>query len=423
MLAQLSKAKYFTTLDLASGYHQIPVAKEDQHKTAFRTRYGSFEFLVMPFGLTNAPATFQSTMNKILHPYLDVFVLVYLDDILIYSETLEDHIKNVKTVLEMLKSQGFYLQREKCSFFQKEVLFLGFLVSGNGVRPNPELVNTIKGNDSILVFVDRLTKMVRVAATTTNCDSRTTANLFMEHVFRSYGIPKTIVSDRDIRFVSAFWSDLLKCLGSRSLMSTAFHPQTDGQTERANRTLEDMLRCFCSDYMDRWDTLLIPLEFAYNDSKHAGTKETPFFLNYGRHPNLPLSLAIGAEQPCLHKNSTIYVEDMKNALEVARSRLEIAQQRQMLYANKSRREHDFKVGDQVLLATHPIKFEGTILKKLGPRYFGPFEIIRFIPKNAVELNTASYGHKFFPVVHVDRLKKYYPTLDIPTLEEELLLKK
>lgn len=282
---------------------------------------------------------------------------------------------------------------------------------------------TTKGNDSILVFVDRLTKMVRVAATTTNCDSRTTANLFMEHVFRSYGIPKTIVSDRDIRFVSAFWSDLLKCLGSRSLMSTAFHPQTDGQTERANRTLEDMLRCFCSDYMDRWDTLLIPLEFAYNDSKHAGTKETPFFLNYGRHPNLPLSLAIGAEQPCLHKNSTIYVEDMKNALEVARSRLEIAQQRQMLYANKSRREHDFKVGDQVLLATHPIKFEGTILKKLGPRYFGPFEIIRFIPKNAVELNTASYGHKFFPVVHVDRLKKYYPTLDIPTLEEELLLKK
>ena len=143
---------------------------------------------------------------------------------------------------------------------------------------------TIKGNDSILVFVDRLTKMVRVAATTTNCDSRTTANLFMEHVFRSYGVPKTIVSDRDIRFASAFWSDLLNCLGSRSLMSTAFHPQTDGQTERANRTLEDMLRCFCSDYMDRWDTLLIPLEFAYNDSKHAGTKETPFFLNYGRHP-------------------------------------------------------------------------------------------------------------------------------------------
>lgn len=81
------------------------------------------------------------------------------------------------------------------------------------------------------------------------------------------------------------------------------------------------------------------------------------------------------------------------------------------------------MGDQVLLGTHPLKFEGTVLRKLGLRYVGPFEIIRFIPKNAVELNTASYGHTFFPVVHVDRLKKYHPSLDIPTLEERLLTKK
>jgi hypothetical protein len=131
-LDRLGKASHLSSLDLLSGYWQVRVRDEDVPKTAFNTRYGKYEFLVMPFGLTNAPATFQTLMNSILRPYIDKFVLVYLDDILIYSNSEEEHREHLKLVLQALREHQLYARPEKCTFNRATVEFCGHVV-GQGV--------------------------------------------------------------------------------------------------------------------------------------------------------------------------------------------------------------------------------------------------------------------------------------------------
>ena len=138
LMDRLHGARYFTKIDLSSGYHQIRVRESDIHKTAFVSRYGSFEYMVMPFGLCNAPATFQRVMNTMLREGLDKFVLVFLDDILIYSRTLEEHIHHIRAVLERLRSEKFYGRLFKCDFFRTEVEYLGFDVGAQGIKPSLE---------------------------------------------------------------------------------------------------------------------------------------------------------------------------------------------------------------------------------------------------------------------------------------------
>jgi hypothetical protein len=142
-LAQLSKAKYFTKLDIKDAYYLLRMAEGEEWKTAFRTRYGLFESLVMPMGLTNAPATFQKFINDILRPFLDQFCTAYLDDILIYSDTLEEHKIHVRRVLEAIKGAGLTLKAEKCEFHQSSVKFLGVIISRDGVKMDPRKVKDI----------------------------------------------------------------------------------------------------------------------------------------------------------------------------------------------------------------------------------------------------------------------------------------
>jgi len=142
-LDRLSGATVFSALDLKDAYYRIPIRKGDEWKTAFRTRYGHFEYQVMPFGLTNAPATFQAYINKALAGYLDEFCVVYLDDILIYSKDKEEHTKHLRLVLERLRRHALYANPKKCRFYTKEVEFLGFVVSDEGVSMDPERVITI----------------------------------------------------------------------------------------------------------------------------------------------------------------------------------------------------------------------------------------------------------------------------------------
>jgi len=118
LMDRLAGAKYFSKIDLYSGYHQIRIKEDDIPKTAFRTCYGHYEFLVLPFGLTNAPATFMTLMNNIFHDYLDKFVIVYLDDILIYSKTKEEHLQHVRTILETLRKHKLYAKDTKCELIK-----------------------------------------------------------------------------------------------------------------------------------------------------------------------------------------------------------------------------------------------------------------------------------------------------------------
>ncbi|KAI3802065.1 hypothetical protein L1987_30189 [Smallanthus sonchifolius] len=141
---QLQGSTYFSKIDLRSGYHQLRVQEEDVPKTAFRTRYGHYEFMVMPFGLTNAPVVFMDLMNRVCKPYLDKFVIVFIDDILIYSKTKSDHEQHLKLVLDLLRKEQLYAKFSKCEFWLKEVQFLGHIVNEKGIHVDPAKIEAVK---------------------------------------------------------------------------------------------------------------------------------------------------------------------------------------------------------------------------------------------------------------------------------------
>jgi hypothetical protein len=143
LLDQLQGASVFSKIDLQSGYHQVRVKEGDIPKTAFRTRYGHYEFLVMSFGLTNAPAVFMNTMNRVFHDYLDQFIVVFIDDILIYSKNQEDHGVHLRKALERLRQEQLFAKLEKCEFWLDSVSFLGHVISGEGVSIDPEKVKAV----------------------------------------------------------------------------------------------------------------------------------------------------------------------------------------------------------------------------------------------------------------------------------------
>ncbi|GJX32587.1 putative reverse transcriptase domain-containing protein [Tanacetum coccineum] len=141
---QLQGACCFSKIDLRSGYHQLRVQEEDIPKTMFRTRYGHFEFTVMSFRLTNAPAIFMDLMNRVCKPYLDKFVIVFIDDILIYSKSEEEHEVHLKTILDLLEKEKLYAKFSKCEFWLKEVQFLGHVVNRDGIHMDPSKFESVK---------------------------------------------------------------------------------------------------------------------------------------------------------------------------------------------------------------------------------------------------------------------------------------
>jgi hypothetical protein len=142
-LDELHRARYFSKLDLRYGYYKIRVRLEDVAKTAFQTHEGHYEFKVMPFGLTNAPTTFQATMNELFHPYLHKHVLVFFDDILVYSKTWEEHMKHLGQVLSLLEENKFYAKMSKCAFGKEEIEYLGHIISKKGVKIDPKKIRAI----------------------------------------------------------------------------------------------------------------------------------------------------------------------------------------------------------------------------------------------------------------------------------------
>lgn len=263
---------------------------------------------------------------------------------------------------------------------------------------------TRAGHDAIVVFVDKLTKWAIYVATRTDVDAPGLARLFFEHVVRLHGVPTAIVSDRDPRFTSIFWRALWAQLGTQLQMSTAFHPQTDGQTERQNRTLEETLRAYVSYKQDDWDQHLAAAELAHNTALHASTGFSPFYLNYGRHPLLPLDVAVQPSNTSNNPAAADRVQQLHQSLQQAKLALQRAQQRQAYYADQHRRELTFRVGDSVFLSTEHLALKDPQRsKKLMSKFIGPFRVTRVISPVAYELELPP-SLKIHPVFHVSKLK-------------------
>ncbi len=272
-----------------------------------------------------------------------------------------------------------------------------------------KLPRTKSGHDAIVVFVDKFSKMAHYVPTNTDTNAVDFCNLFITNIVRLHGLPATIISDRDSRFTSCFWNAVCKQLTIRLSMSTAYHPMSDGQSERVNRTLEESLRSYVNYHQNNWDQHLPLIEFAHNNVIHTSTNYSPFYLNYGAHPRSPVVTALGPE--CnINDTAANVITNIYDTLEYALSNIEKAQAQQVKYANKHRRDFEqFEVGDLVLLSTTNLKASGPgRAEKLSPQRIGPFRITRVLSKLNYELDLPPVLNKKYNVFHVSLLTKFYP---------------
>ncbi|XP_049406129.1 uncharacterized protein LOC125869726 [Solanum stenotomum] len=502
------------------------LAEQDNPKTAFRTRYDHYEFLEMSFGLTNAPAAFMDLMTRVFRPYLDLFVIVFIDDILVYSRSRSEHEQHLRIVLQTLKDHRLYAKFSKCEFWLESVAFLGHVVSKEGIRVDPTKIEAIRdwhrptsvtkirsfvglagyyrrfveGFSTIATPLTRLTRVdvpfvwsdecgasflrlkellttapiltlpVEGEGFTVYCDAsgvglgcvlmqqgqviayatrqlkihernypthdmELAAVVFALKIWRHYlyGVRceiyndhmslQYIMSQRDLNSRQRRWIELLKDydlsiirarrmafqeeLGTRVHLSTAFHPQTDGQSERTIQVLEDMLRACVMDFGGQWDQFLPLAEFAYNNSYHSSIQMAPFEALYGRRCRSPVGWFESTEP---RPRGTDLLQEALDQVRVIQDRLRTAQSRHQSYADQRRRPLKFSVGDRVFLRVSPMKGVMRFGRrgKLSPRYIGPFEILRTVGEVAYELALPPVFSAIHPVFHVSMLRRYVP---------------
>ena len=224
--------------------------------------------------------------------------------------------------------------------------------------------------DAILVVVDKYTKMAKYIPVQKTIDAATLANIFHNRIVMKFGTPASIVMDRDSLFTSHFWSSLCFYMKARRRLSTAFHPQTDGQTERQNQVLEHYLRCYANHKQDNWVRYLPMAEFVYNNSVHASTGMTPFYALYGYHPEF--SWDVSTEPPNKEAPSAKErIEDLLNERKHLEERWRKAVEYQAKPYNAKHTPKHFTMGDYVLLSSKNIKMNRPS-KKLVHRFLGPF---------------------------------------------------
>jgi hypothetical protein len=266
------------------------------------------------------------------------------------------------------------------------------------------LPTSTKKNDTIMVVVDKLSKSAHFIPVKSHYKAIDIANIFMKEIFRLHGMPKNIVSDRDTKFTSNFWKSLMAGLETKLLFSITYHPQTDGQTERLNQILEDMLRMHVMHLPKKWEDYLPLVEFAYNNGYQESLKMSPFEVLYGRPCNTLVSWSNLVNRITIGPNM---LKEMEQQVIQIKQNLKVAQNKQKSYADRKRTPREFKMGDHVYLKVRPRKSSLRIgaCAKLVPRYCGPFEVLERVGPVAYRLALPPTV-KAHNVFHVSLLKKY-----------------
>nr|GEV42625.1 putative reverse transcriptase domain-containing protein [Tanacetum cinerariifolium] len=415
----------YSKIDLRSGYHQLRVREEYIPKTAFRTHYGHYEFQVMPLGLTNASVVFMNLMNQ----------------------KKQEHEEHLKLLLELLKKEELYAKFSTCAFWIPKVQFLSHVIDraenfivyfdashkGLGVVLMQNEMEELNMRQRCWLELLDLPKQIlnartearkpenfeaedvggmirkeklkpRVDGTLCLKNKKRLTRLYMKKVVMRHGIPVSIICDCDGRFTSNFWRSFQNALGTRLDMSTAYHPQTDGQSERTIQTLEDMLRACVIDFGNGWDRHLPLIEFSYNNSYHTGIKTAPFEELYGRKCRSPVCWAEVRDVQLI--GPEIIHETTEKIIQI-KSRIQAVRDRQKSYADVRRKPLEFQVCDKVMLKVSPWKGVIRFGKrgKLNPRYIGPFKVLAKVGTVAYRLELPQQIKRVHSTFHVSNLKK------------------
>ena len=256
------------------------------------------------------------------------------------------------------------------------------------------------GHDAIMNVVDSVGKRAHFIASHTTCSALGAANLYRRHVWKLHGLPDAFVSDRGPQFVAEFTRELYRLLGIKLSASTAYHPQSDGQTERVNQELEQFLRVFCNERQNDWEDLLPDAEFSYNNHVHSAPQQTPFLLDTGRHPRMGFEPRRASTK---NESADEFVERMKEAQEEAKSALAKAKDDMERYYNQRHAPApEYQPGDKVYLDATDISTTRPS-KKLSHRYLGPFVVQRQVGRLAYRLLLPRSMKRIHPVFHVVKL--------------------
>jgi hypothetical protein len=260
-----------------------------------------------------------------------------------------------------------------------------------------------RGFDAIMVVVDRLSKRIHAIPATTQMDSAGVARLFLEHVWRHHGLPDEVISDRGTTFVSRFSRELSELLGIKPTPSTAYHPQTDGQTERVNQEVETYLRVFVNHRQDDWADWLPIAEFSYNNRIHSATRHTPFELDTGQHPRM------GIEPPktTMVEAAGDFASRMAQMQDEAKAALAWAAEEMSKYYNRKRDEApEYHEGEKVWLSARNHSTDWPT-KKLDHKWLGPFKILKVVSRAALKLQLPK-GYRMHPIVSVSDVRRHRP---------------